>query len=631
MSQLYKPAVHYTEILCAASLTHRNYEIRGARVLRQKQKNTFLFHCACTVCDPNAYGNTTDLFIAHLEFIKLWFMMVGDLFLTSSRQVSHALLFQLLLTSVFVANAQNTSAPAQSPSPTPIPTWAKGHIEPHSPQNVVTKTLPTKALKPLTDITTFFREFADEVRKNNEAESRGGDTGDVNSRTCNMQSSDWATRADTYLMIRGLESVDTQCATEREVKDNKNITVDLVDVLPKWANLLNETSSSIADSAGLPWGSKAAGVARFWYPDRENQNCTLFHTMGIRSKGIWYVQARITADNSSNENTAGSDNSYIIEHITPRSPTVFGSPLVMTRLPINENATQFGASTTSLELWSRPAPDSVGVNADISRNVAFRAALSDGDNWHQQAQDAEQVSNIAILLLPLAMNLVPVALIADVNTFGMLLYTALTDVLTTVPLCIKGVELISISKRRFTATSAQITGALEAGSRETAVAEAWVAKCRLKDHARHFNLGVIFVVLSITLMMFGVACEFVARWYVKKRTNAEQLPIAGQHGGHGTYGTSSSYQPFTAAALTLQNRVPSRGPNNVRSPGAAASTQLTPIVPAPYGPHAGHIPGTHGHVHGNNCPCACHSAHHSGTGPEYDARGHPDPLARKYH
>ncbi len=578
-------------------------------------------------CDSSAYGKTSQTGNAHATQF--------------SRPIMTAMharyLLPLALAAVFLlashARAQNATA---SPLPqfSPIPAWAQGHVQPNPYNNVVTETMPKEALKPLLDITTFFKEFADEVQNNKDEEEKGSLTGDVEKRTCNMQSSDWAGRANTYLEIRGLPKVDTECATEREVKPSKNYTTSLKDALPKWARWLNKSSPQIAKKAGQNWGQKAAGVARFWYPDRENQNCTLWHTMGVRSGGNWYVQARVTADSSSTDNTAGSDNNYIIEHIRAASKTSYGAPLLMKRLPTNDDASNFSASTTAFETWSRPAPDSVGVNADISRNVAFRAALSEGDNWHQQAQDAEQVSNTAILLLPLAMNLVPVALIADVNTFGMLLYTALTDVLTTVPLCIKGVELINISKLYFTATSAQITGDLEK-VQEMAVAEAWVAKCRLKEHESHFRRGVIFVALSLTLMLFGVACEFVARWYVKeKKKTSENLPIAGQYGSAagGAYGTSSGYQPFTAAAITLQNRVPSRNANmGMRSAATTGAAHLAPVVSGSHGIEPGHIPGTHGHVHGTNCPCACHSAHYGGSGPEYGARAHPDPLARKYH
>jgi len=359
-------------------------------------------------------------------------------------------------------------------------------------------------------INTFFEQFSRKVdfdtREKNQGES---DFGDVAMATCNMQDSDsdssWAGKARTYLQLRGLKGCETNCSTEREVEDSNDATgngtsIRIVNTLeadlPLWAKILNSSAVEIAAKARRRWGKDVSAVSRFEYPDRENQNCTLWHTMGIRIEGVWYVQARVTTDTSTLSPTkVDTDNSYLIE--------------------------------------------------DVSRNIAFRAALAKGDNEHQQAQDAEQVSNTAILLLPLAMNLVPVALIADVNTFGMLLYTALTDVLTTVPLCIKGVELINISKSKYTATSAQITGnrgLRGKGFNETQVAEAWVAQCTLKKKNSHFQRGVIFVVLSISLMIFGVACEFFAKWWVKNRRRNNHFFDA-ENANHPNYAHSQPLMP----------------------------------------------------------------------------------------
>lgn len=554
--------------------------------------------------------------------------------------------------------------------PTPYPT----HIFAQNPDAVISRTLPASASVPVGRIAAFFEDFSVKVDTDTRDKNKGeSDEGDVDQATCNMQDSDqensWASKAATYLGLRGLKKCETNCSTEREV-ENETLETDL----PEWAKLLNTSAVDIAERAGrdAEWGKNVSGVSRFEYPDRENQNCTLWHTMGIRVGGTWYVQARVTSDTSDTQpNKVDSDNSYIIEHlrVTNDGTAKNGLGSIAMMLPLDANVTGFMRSNTSYEVWSRPSPDSVGVNADVSRNIAFRSALAKGDDEHQQAQDAEQVSNTAILLLPLAMNLVPVALIADVNTFGMLLYTALTDVLTAVPLCIKGVELINISRHKYRATSAQITG--NRGSNETQVAEAWVAECTLKARHGHFQRGVIFVVLSISLMIFGVACEFVAKWWVKKRraflednnlplmnNNYTQHPHAQNMGGSLGYmpsgqqgyqyqqlnsqGHTTGHQPFAAAALAMQNRAQAfrdgSGNNGIdgitsANRGAVPGSSLTSVVT----PSVGHA-STPGHNHGNNnnglgpnCICACHLSGQGPIRPEYDSRATPDQMARKYH
>lgn len=549
----------------------------------------------------------------------------------------------------WLAYAQNADAE--------FPDTASGRIFQQKPDRIVTNALPGEAAGHARMIMEFFEKFTAQVRKDYRGAQEGGQTGEVDSETCNMQDSDWPQRANKYTEVHGLNSTSDECATAREIKNTKDLQYpDLRDILPKWGRALNNSAERVGQLSGKPF-DEPAGVARFWYPDRENSNCTLWHTMAIRHNKRWYLQARITADNATEGGAARgarSDNDYLIEHVTVVNGQ-FADPLVMS-LPLVPNVTRydqrerFGSSSTSFEVDARPAPDSVGVNADISRNIAFRAALEDGDNEHQQAQDAEQVSNTAILLLPLAMNLVPVALIADVNTFGMLLYTALTDVLTTVPLCIKGVELIQISKKRFKAVSAQVTGNVE-DPNANLVAEAWYAQCRLKKHADHMTRGVVFVVLSISLMCFGVACEFFAKQWVKRRKST-QIPVAPDSYPE-AYGNSTSYQPFTAAALTLQQRIArvanrdSSGQPTAQSQGRSAtaaagmgvlpqhaSSMQSGVRPSPNINLAADnyaVPINHNHTHRQNdsgCVCACHSEQHQR--PEYHARAHPDPLGRKY-
>lgn len=478
-------------------------------------------------------------------------------------------------------------------------------------------------------ITDFFARFFEDVREGTDG---AGKVGKESFTTCNIQSS-WPKRVNDYLFLRGLGQADTECATERVIENEKRSAL-LENNLPEWAIALNGSAASIASATtNLRSGKNVAGVSRFWYPNRESQNCTLWHTMSLRVNGTWYVQARITADSSSALPTATSDNDYVIEHVTSPDGRNFGVPLLMTRVPVDDNVTIFKQAYATYESWSRPAPDSVGENTDVARNLAFKEALADGENENQQAVDAEQTSNIAILVLPLAMNLVPVALIADVNTLGMLLYTVLTDVLTAVPLCIKGYELITISNKRFSAASAQITGKRDGGPSAVAFGEAWVAQCRLKGHRKQLHMGIGFVTSSVILMIFGMVCEVVARWWVKKRRTHDQNPLSELDAAPQGYG--SSYQPFTAAALNLVNRAQpgaqgsgaaaaavSRGaPDGIetasRTAAAMHHTHSSGIVPA--------------HVHGRNCACACHSAQHGNLGHEYDSRPYPDPLARKYH
>lgn len=187
-------------------------------------------------------------------------------------------------------------------------------------------------------------------------------------------------------------------------------------------------------------------------------------------------------------------------------------------------------------------------------NSAVKEALRLGEHDIQQAKDATTPSNIAILALPLAMNLVPVALIADINTIGMLIYTVLTDVLTAVPLAIKGVEVVLIGREEKTAVVTRITGGELAEGAENKAAEIWIAKCRPRGRLR--LTGGVLLGVALGFMVGGIVAEFVAKAWVKRTGGFKHgNPELGQMAGGGavvtvtTTRTGSAQGPAAAAAV----------------------------------------------------------------------------------
>lgn len=68
---------------------------------------------------------------------------------------------------------------------------------------------------------------------------------------------------------------------------------------------------------------------------------------------------------------------------------------------------------------------------------ALLLALGKSDVAAGQAEDALTPSNIGILALPMALNIIPVAMITDVSFVGRFVYTIMTDILTCAPFIIK--------------------------------------------------------------------------------------------------------------------------------------------------------------------------------------------------
>lgn len=128
----------------------------------------------------------------------------------------------------------------------------------------------------------------------------------------------------------------------------------------------------------------------------------------------------------------------------------------------------------------------------------------------QQVQDATSPSNIAILALPLILNLLPIALFAELSFPGLMPYCLLNDVLTTLPMAIKGVELVQISNRRFTIVLTRMTDT--SPERESVAAEMWVAEFHRVESIQ--PIGVAFIAVAGAMLVLGVMVDACARLFM---------------------------------------------------------------------------------------------------------------------
>jgi len=99
------------------------------------------------------------------------------------------------------------------------------------------------------------------------------------------------------------------------------------------------------------------------------------------------------------------------------------------------------------------------------------------------------------------------------NVFLLLTYAILTDVLTTLPLAIKGIEILDYSQNQHTRCVAWSVGAET--DKELAIIEMWCANCTNLTKFRTF--GIALTSLAALFCLTGLAFEFMAyRWQRKK-------------------------------------------------------------------------------------------------------------------
>lgn len=449
-----------------------------------------------------------------------------------------------------------------------------------------------------------FAEFIEEATVGAAEEEAGLDedekieTLDDRLKVCNSNKDDWFDDLPVYIAIRGWPEVDTDCVTNVLTTDDATVVnvvkseydapsrEDVFNWVVRHGGYVNASASEAARAvAGTPrdeWEEE-------WYRGQEfgsgtrNQECDMDYMGFVKRDGVWYVAERIT--NRKRRTVAQSlQRLYLYEYIG-RNGTI---PMYL-----KNNATgQFVPdATTAIFLSEGSEKPSAFSTFTAAENIAVNDALKRGDHRVQQADDATTPSNIAILALPLVMNLVPVALIAEVNTVGMLVYTLLTDILTAVPLAIKGVEVLQIGLYPTFATVSRISGATlgmqQNGSYVDKAMELWVAKCHARESLR--VTGIILLTIAITAMVGGIAAEFLASKWASRRGagmvvddpwSGADVPLIDVVANEPEPVSSTTTVPHslggTSSALMLASAAALRERESAAAAAAAATSQQPP-------------------------------------------------------
>lgn len=103
----------------------------------------------------------------------------------------------------------------------------------------------------------------------------------------------------------------------------------------------------------------------------------------------------------------------------------------------------------------------------------------------------------------------------------MLLYTLFSDILTVIPLAIKGAELVYIGGLRHRTIAVRMTSAMNGTLSNSAGASLWAAECRATKRVR--PLGFAFLTIALVFLTLGVWLEFWARQYVKMRERKRRV------------------------------------------------------------------------------------------------------------
>lgn len=355
---------------------------------------------------------------------------------------------------------------------------------------------------------------------------------------CNSDGRGYRNSMRFFLIDHGLPEPDMTCLTEFEgVHNNVDTTnpwldtpvsVDNVyDAIITRANTMYRNRRIIADTILGNWTTPDVNIHYLY--NTTSKRCMINHVGGMRVGEKWYIFTTVT-NKPRRKSVPLFHRQWLTEYIhaypnasdlaaplnfsAPQRPPD-SAPPDTPHILINDSTTVLGSSGgfAGPYAFNSMYPE---------ENPALIVAMDQSDLSIQQADDALAPSSLAILLLPLAMNVIPLALISEgATTKATLLYALLTDVATVVPLGIKGVELVVIGHQTHRAIVMRLTAAVSGEMSESAAMELWGAQCRADGDI--LPAGIAFIVVALVFLLVGIALELYARAYIKRKAALQAM------------------------------------------------------------------------------------------------------------
>ena len=238
--------------------------------------------------------------------------------------------------------------------------------------------------------------------------------------------------------------------------------------------------------------------------------CNVAHSVGVRRRDSTFnVQTSIT-DEPLNRSMPEKMRHYLAEQFR-----IFGNRVRALPVPSHRVGSLEGAvndTTTVLATWGGHVKISFFMGIPNAIGPAMRYTKEMSNKNRDAIEDGVAVSNIAILVLPCLLATVPLAAVEGVSrSRTLLIYIIATDLISVLPLAIKGVEMLVQARRRYVGCVAWNVGV---EGEALAVVELWCANCT--HHTRFQVYGWSFLFVALAFMVGGVVLEVFA-FRVQKR------------------------------------------------------------------------------------------------------------------
>lgn len=287
---------------------------------------------------------------------------------------------------------------------------------------------------------------------------------------------------------------------------------ELFNGIQRFANFLQDLAPRFISDYGLKWSrSETLEVLNYNVPDVYRQ-CKLSKVLSFREKSQWYVSALFTNESVIAYIREGRGTFNEALGIDPQTNKVRSLQFSTPTCDKDGNITTRTYGTGLLSLYQGLPSTSHFAFLALEENPGIQAAIQKGEHQKELVEDSDTISNDALVLLPTLLALVPIGLFQDVSLSLTVLYIIATDVISVMPLLIKGIELIVYGSNKHYATVSHIYGSENAT--DLAVAETWSAVCSMRSFVR--KKGLILVCISVSAICSGIFLEFLTRYLANK-------------------------------------------------------------------------------------------------------------------
>lgn len=233
------------------------------------------------------------------------------------------------------------------------------------------------------------------------------------------------------------------------------------------------------------------------------RTCNILQVFSINHNGQWLVRAEVTNLSKSNTEYTRLMRGYLSEYLMLINGQI-------TRLGVDvhgcaENKRAKGDRQLILSSSTKGWPESEAVRREDTTST--RNALEYGKVEKLKVQESDSLSVAALPLMPAVLSLFPLALFQDASLPASLAYAVATDVLSVLPLAIKGVELLIFGSRKHYAQVTDLSGVSH--TRTASFVSTWVSECGMKPYI--WRRGMAFVMAAVAQMTFGAALEVLSR------------------------------------------------------------------------------------------------------------------------